>query len=89
MPPRHYARPTIQSCRSFETTALSCAKTTNTLPASWHLSSAYETYTGHFGNGFWNMESESGSYGIGFGPGGTSMSYGHVALCMSWITYSS
>ncbi len=86
---KKYCRPRICSEKSFETSALSCGKYTSPPPGSWHFSTAYETYTGHFGAGFGASESISGSAGIGFGPGGTSGSYVYSGMCGNWITYSS
>ena len=84
-----YKKPVIKSEKSFETSALACAKTTDPPPGSWHTGSAYDTFTGHFGGGFGGSESVSGSAGIGFGPGGTSGSYYYGGMCGNWITYSS
>lgn len=86
---RTYAKPSIQSDKCLETTALACGLTTDAPPGSWHMSSAYDTFTGHLGSGFGGSESISGSAGIGFGPGGTSQSYGMSGLCGNWVTYSS
>jgi len=84
-----YVSPRIVTQKSFETSALSCAKTPDHPPGSWHFSSAYDTFTGHLGGGFGGSESISGSAGIGFGPGGTSASYLISGQCTNWITYSS
>jgi hypothetical protein len=89
---KDYRKPTVFTEKSFETSALSCAKTTDPPPGSWHFSSAYDTFTGHLGGGFGASASVSGSAGIGFGTGGTTMSYRFGAaggLCLTWITYSS
>ncbi len=83
-----YSKPRIATEKTFETSALACGKTTDPPPGSWHMGSAYDTFTGHFGGGFTNS-SVSGSAGIGFGPGGTSGSYGYSGQCGNWITYSS
>lgn len=84
---REYVKPEILSEKSFETSALSCGKLPDPPPGSWHFASAYDTFTGHFGPG--RTESASGSAGVGFGPGGTSQSYGYSGLCTNWITYNS
>lgn len=85
-----YSTPLISSESTLETTALACAKTTDSAPWSWHWSSAYDTFTGHFGGGFGGSESRSGSAGIGWGPGGTSHSTTYVeGMCLNWVTYSS
>lgn len=86
-----YESPRICSVNSFETSALSCAKTTDPPPGSWHFSAPYDTFTGHLGGGLGGSESLSGSAGIGWGPGGTSMSghYEAYGLCSNWVTYSS
>ena len=76
-----YSKPVIKSEKSFETSALACAKTTDPPPGSWHTGSAYDTFTGHFGPGMGGNESNSGQAGIGFGPGGTSGSYAYSGLC--------
>jgi len=89
---RKYRQPRINTEQSFETSALACAKTPgDPPPGSWHFGSAFDTFTGHFGPGFGDDESLSGSAGIGFGPGGTSASggYGAYGQCTNWITYSS
>lgn len=84
---REYVKPEIQSQTSFETSALGCGKLPEPPPGSWHFSSPYDTFTGHFGPA--RTESVSGSIGVGFGPGGTSMYYGYSGLCSNWITYAS
>ncbi len=84
-----YGRPIITSRVSFESSALACAKTTDPPPGSWHTSSAYDTFTGHFGGGFGGSESLSGAAGIGFGPGGTSGSGHYSGMCGNWILYAS
>lgn len=86
---RDYIKPSIMTEKRFETSALACGRTSSPPPGSWHFSSAYDTFTGHFAGGFGGSESVSGSAGIGFGPGGTSQSYGYSGLCGNWITYSS
>ncbi len=84
-----WTKPSIHTERIFETSALACAKTTDPPPGSWHTGSAYDTFTGHFGGAFGYRESESGSAGIGFGPGGTSQSGTYNGICGNWITYHS
>ena len=86
---RDYATPSIETESCFETSALACAKTTDPPPGSWHTGSPYDTFSGHFGPGFGGSESNSGSPGIGFGPGGTSSSYHYYGMCTNWITFSS
>ncbi len=89
---KSYGKPELLTQTSFETSALSCAKTPgDPPPGSWHFSSAYDTFTGHFGPGFGGSESLTGSAGIGFGPGGTSASggYGAYLQCTNWVTFSS
>ncbi len=84
-----YVTPSIQSEKSFETSALRCAKTSDPPPGSWHTGSAYDTFVGHYGPGFGGMESVTGRVGIGFGPGGTSSSYSYDGMCGNWVTWSS
>ncbi len=84
-----YVKPSIQSEKSFESSALGCAKQTSPPPGSWHTGHAYDTWSGHFGPGFGGSESISGSVGIGFGPGGTSLSYHYDGLCNNWVTFTS
>lgn len=86
---RIYLKPSITSSASFDSSALACGKTPDPPPGSIHLGSAYDTFTGHFGDGFGGSESVSGAAGIGFGPGGTSQSGTWSNLCGNWITYSS
>ncbi len=81
---RSYRTPRVISEKTFETTALACAKVSDPPPGSWHFGSAYDTFTGHFGEPLGTMESLSGSTGIGFGPGGTSGSYVYSGLC-NWV----
>ncbi len=81
-----YVSPAVVSESSFETSALACAKTAHPPPGSWHFYSAYDTFTGHLGPGFWPNASQSGSGGVGFG--GTSNSYAYSALCLNWVTMS-
>ena len=83
-----YSKPSIVSQRSFETSALACGKMSDPPPGSWHTGSAYDTFTGHFGLYAGTRESQSGSIGIGFGPGGTSGSGGYYATC-GWVVFSS
>ena len=83
---RRYRAPSMVSDRNFETDALSCAKTPDPPPGSWHFYSAYDTWTGHLGAGFGASESQTGSAGIGFGPGGTSQVYGYSGMCLNWVT---
>jgi hypothetical protein len=85
---KRYAHPRIRSEKSFETSALACAKTSPPPPGSWHFGSPYDTFTGHFGFSV-AQNSQSGSMGIGFGPGGTSLSYMHSILCPGWVLYNS
>jgi hypothetical protein len=84
-----YGKPVIITEQSFETSALACGKTSAGDPGSRHFASAYDTFTGHLGSGFGGSESVSGSAGIGFGPGGTSGSYGYSGLCGNWIMMTS
>jgi hypothetical protein len=84
-----YRKPVICTEKSFETTALSCGKTTSSDPGSWHFGSAYDTFTGHLGPGLGASESDSGSAGVGFGPGGTSQSYAYAGLCGNWVQFMS
>ena len=84
-----YAKPRIITCSSFESSALSCGKTTDPPPGSFHVGHAYDTFSGHFGGGFGGSESLTGSAGLGFGPGGTSASSDYSGICGNWITYSS
>ncbi len=86
---REYSKPGVLTEKSFETSALSCAKTTDPPPGSWHFASAYDTFTGHLGGGFGTSASAAGSTGIGYGPGGTSQSYIYTGMCGNWVTYSS
>ncbi len=81
-----YKTPRITSQRSFETNVLACAKTATPPPGSHHFYSAYDTWTGHLGPGFGASASQTGSAGVGFGPGGTSQSYYYTGLCVNWIT---
>jgi hypothetical protein len=84
-----YKKPTIATEMSFETSALACGKMTDPPAGSWHFSSAYDTFTGHLGGGMGGNETASGSVGVGFGPGGTSGSYGYSGLCGNWVTFTS
>jgi len=88
MQKRPYRTPSMISEKTFETTALACAKFGggSEPPGSWHFGSAYDTFTEHFGENFGASESVSGSAGIGFGPGGTSGSYYYGGLC-NWVGY--
>jgi hypothetical protein len=87
---RPYSPPSIRTEVSFETTALACAKTPDPPPGSFHFGAAYDTFTGHFGTtwGTWD-ESISGSFGVGFGPSGSTVSYGYSGLCLNWVTFAS
>lgn len=86
MSKRPYKMPSMISETCFETTALACAKVSNAPPGSWHFSSAYDTFSGHFGGAMGTQESMSGSTGVGFGPGGTTQSYVYSGLC-NWVGY--
>jgi hypothetical protein len=82
---KRYRSPSAVCERSFETSALACAKTADPPPGSHHFYSAYDTFTGHWGPGFWGG-SGSGAMGVGWGPGGTSGSYYYAGLCINWVT---
>ena len=89
-----YRQPWIVTQKVFDTTALACAKAPDSPPpGSWHFSSAYDTFTGHFGTGWnnvtWGTESQSQATGVGFGPGGSSSSYTISLLCSRWIHFAS
>ena len=87
---KKYSAPEIVSQRSFETSALACGKTATPPAGSMHLSSAYDTFTGHLVPGMGISESVSpGQAGVGFGPGGTSMDYPISGICGNWVTLSS
>ena len=86
---RSYTRPSILSEHSFETSALSCGKTTDPPVGSVHISSAYDTFTGHFGSGFGGSESNSGSAGVGSGPGMSSAWWAWSGMCLTYVTYQS
>ncbi len=84
---KRYSRPSILSETCFETSALSCGKMATPMAGSHHFASAYDTVTGHLGPGFGASESVSpAQVGIGFGPGGTSMSASWGILCGTWVT---
>ncbi len=83
---KEYAAPHIRTEKCFETSALACGKFPDPQPGSWHTGSAYDTFTGHFGPLMGAQESQSGSAGLGFGPGGTSQSYHYSGLCQ-WVGY--
>ena len=85
-----YKKPVIKSEKSFETSALACAKTTDPPPGSWHTGSAYDTFTGHLNSGMGANESVfPGNVGVGFGPGGTSAFYAYSGLCGNWVMLAS
>jgi hypothetical protein len=87
---KKYSKPTIFTEKSFETSALACGKTATPQAGSHHMASAYDTFTGHLGSGFAASSSVSpGLAGVGFGPGGTSQSYGYAGLCGNWVTLAS
>jgi hypothetical protein len=83
---RLYLSPSIVSDHAFTGWALACGKFPDPPPGSYHFYSAYDTFTGHLGPGFGASASQTGSAGVGFGPGGTSMSYMWSGLCMNWVT---
>lgn len=89
MKKKPYRAPRIDTEVSFETTALACGKTSDPPPGAFHFGHAYDTFTGHFGNGFGVSESISGTAGIGFTCAATSMSYSYTGLCGNWIVYQS
>jgi hypothetical protein len=84
---RPYGKPVIETTRTFETSALACAKTPDPPPGSYHMPPGGPYVTGHFGPGFGGDESLSGSAGTGWPPGSTS--YPYSGLCLTWVTYSS
>lgn len=86
---KRYGSPRISSEKSFETSALSCAKTNDPPVGSWHFSSAYDTFTGHRSWGLGGSQSVSGATGIGYGTGGTTASYAYSGLCTNWVTFHS
>ena len=88
---KKYSKPTIFTEKSFETSALACGKTATPPAGSHHMASAYDTFTGHLGPQFGSISSSvsPGQAGVGFGPGGTSQSYGYAGLCGNWVTLAS
>jgi len=87
---KKYSKPTIFTEKSFETSALACGKTATPPTGSHHMSSAYDTFTGHLGAQMGANSSVSpGQAGVGFGPGGTSQNYGYAGLCGNWVTMAS
>ena len=86
---RQYAKPIVTTEKCFETSALSCAKTSVPPYGSWHFGSAYDTFTGHFGPGVGANASMTGSTGIGYGPGGTTLSYYYDGMCSNWVMFNS
>ncbi len=84
---RLYRPPTIISESSFATSALACGKTTTPPPGSHHFYSAYDTFTGHgeMGMGAWSV---TGQFGVGWGPGGSSLSYSYAGLCLNFVSLS-
>lgn len=87
---KKYTKPSIITEKSFETSALACGKTTTPPAGSRHFTSAYDTFTGHLGGGMGASSSVSpGQAGVGFGPGGTSGTYGYAGLCGNWVTLTS
>jgi hypothetical protein len=87
-PRKPYASPSVVSDHAFTGWALSCGKFASPPPGSHHFYSAYDTFTGHLGPGFGASSSQTGSAGVGFGPGGTSQSYNFSGLCINWVTLS-
>ena len=88
---KRYATPCIVSEQCLKTNVLACAKGPSPPPGSHHFYSAYDTFTGHFGPGITEElhgvgASATGSVGIGFGPGGTSLIYGYSGMCLNWVT---
>ena len=86
---KRYTKPSIASQQCFESSALSCGRTPDPPAGSHHMASAYDTFTGHLGPGFGANSSVTSSAGVGFGPGGTSASYGHAGLCGNWVMLAS
>ena len=81
-----YAPPALVSDQAFTGWALACGKFATPPAGSHHFYSAYDTFTGHLGPGFGASASQTGSAGVGFGPGGTSQSYAISGLCINWVT---
>jgi len=69
---KKYYKPSVESEKLFETSALACGKTTDPPPGSWHTASGYDTFSGHFGPGFGGSESMSGTAFTGWPPGSAS-----------------
>lgn len=83
-----YEKPTVLSEKCFETSALGCGKTAVPPAGSHHFTSAYDTFTGHFGSGLGTEASQTGAAGVGFGPGGTSSNFSYAGLCATWVLLS-
>ena len=85
---KEYRKPGVTTETSFETASLTCGKTPDHPPGSWHFTGAYDTFTGHYGPAMGGSESMSGSLGVGL-TGPASTSYAYSGLCTNWVTFSS
>ncbi len=83
-----YRSPTIDSHRSYETSALACGKTSSPPPGSFHFAHGLNL-TGHMGPGFGGSESYSGTAIVSTSPGLFSQSYSYSGLCLNWVSWQS
>ncbi len=86
---RSYQAPSMDTERCFESSALSCGKTSDPPPGSFHFGTPDQNwFTGHFGPGMGGSESYSGTVPPGTMPV-TSQSYAYSGLCLNWVTWQS
>ena len=89
-----YRKPHIFSEKSFETSALGCAKTGIIPPGSYHLTAAYDTFTGHAGTWlgayptFFTVTANT-TTGIGYSTGCTSQYQDYSTACVGITTINS
>jgi hypothetical protein len=90
-----YRAPHLFTEKSFETSALGCAKTAVPPPGSHHLTAAYDTFTGHTGTWlgayptFFTITANA-STGVGYaGNACTSASLDYATACIGVTTIHS
>jgi len=89
-----YRKPHIFSEKSFETSALGCAKTQIPPTGSHHLTAAYDTFTGHTGTWLGAYPSvftvtANTTTGIGYSTGCTSQYMDYSTACVGITSINS
>jgi hypothetical protein len=91
---KFYRSPRIYTESTFETCALGCSKSATPPLGSHHLTSAYDTFSGHTGTWLGSYPTfftltENITTGVGYGTGCTSQYMDYTTACVGVVTYTS